>query len=126
MDGTPGQTRRGHLWGFTGGIQVIFKASMNGKQVHAAEVLEGFKGTLMTDGAGAYDLGTKEPTLALRHLCACTCETSQGPGAASVPHGPTDRAPKSARTPEEQCRRGATPTGVIIARGDRELRPRAT
>ncbi len=59
LDGSAKQARRGHLWSYTDGTQVVFEASMTGQQIHPAKVLDGFAGTLLTDGAGAYNLITQ-------------------------------------------------------------------
>ena len=56
LEGSHRQPRRGHLWSYTDSTQVVYTATMTGEQAHPAEVLEGFKGVLLTDGAGAYNL----------------------------------------------------------------------
>ena len=56
LEGNKNQPRRGHLWSYSDGEQVVFKSTMDGKQAHPADFLEGFSGTLLTDGAGAYNL----------------------------------------------------------------------
>jgi len=56
LEGSKNRPRRGHLWSYSDDTQVVFRASMDGKQIRPAEFLEGFSGTLLTDGAGAYNL----------------------------------------------------------------------
>ena len=56
LEGSQNKPRRGHLWSYTDGSQVVMKATMTGQQTHPAAVLEGFAGTLLTDGAGATNL----------------------------------------------------------------------
>ena len=56
LEGSKNQPRRGQLWSYTDGEQVVMKASLDGRQSNPADFLEGFKGTLLTDGAGAYNL----------------------------------------------------------------------
>jgi transposase len=60
LDGAKNQPRRGHLWSYSDGEQVLFKATMDGKQARPADFLAGFSGTLLTDGAGAYNLVAKD------------------------------------------------------------------
>ena len=55
LHGTKNKPTRGHFWSYTDGTQVVMKATLNGKQSHPADFLEGFEGTLLTDGAGAYN-----------------------------------------------------------------------
>jgi len=55
LEGPKNSPRRGHLWSYTDGTQVVMKASMDGQQRHPADFLDGFQGTLLTDGAGAYN-----------------------------------------------------------------------
>jgi transposase len=55
LHGPKNQPLRGHLWSYTDGLQVVFQASTDGRQVHPEALLEGFNGTLLTDGAGAYN-----------------------------------------------------------------------
>jgi transposase len=59
LEGRRNKPRRGHLWSYSDGCQFVFVATMNGKQEHPAQFLEGFSGTLLTDGAGAYNLVAK-------------------------------------------------------------------
>jgi transposase len=55
LHGAKNQPLRGHLWSYTDGLQVVFQASTDGRQDHPEAMLEGFQGTLLTDGAGAYN-----------------------------------------------------------------------
>jgi len=55
LHGTKNKPTRGHFWSYTDGTQVVMKATLNGKQSHPANFLDGFEGTLLTDGAGAYN-----------------------------------------------------------------------
>ncbi len=59
LDGAKNQPRRGHLWSYSDGTQVVFKSTMDGTQARPADFLDGFEGTLLTDGAGAYNLVAK-------------------------------------------------------------------
>ncbi|MDP6369632.1 MAG: IS66 family transposase [Planctomycetota bacterium] len=56
LEGSKNQPRRGQLWSFSDGGQVVFMSSMDGTQERPAKFLKGFNGTLLTDGAGAYNL----------------------------------------------------------------------
>lgn len=53
--GPKNRPQRGHLWSYTDGVQVVFEATPDGRQAHPAQLLEGFEGTLLTDGASAYN-----------------------------------------------------------------------
>jgi transposase len=55
LHGARNQPLRGHLWSDTDGLQVVFQASTDGRQAHPEAMLDGFKATLLTDGAGAYN-----------------------------------------------------------------------
>ena len=55
LHGAKNKPTRGHFWSYTDGTQVVMKATLNGKQSHPADFLDGFEGTLLTDGASAYN-----------------------------------------------------------------------
>ena len=55
LHGPKNQPLRGHLWSYTDGLQVVFRATTDGRQVHPEALLDGFQGTLLTDGASAYN-----------------------------------------------------------------------
>ena len=55
LDGQKNEPRRSHLWSYTDGTQVVFQASLDRRQQHPADFLDGFEGTLLTDGAGDYN-----------------------------------------------------------------------
>ena len=59
LHGSKNKPTRGHFWSYTDGTQVVMKATLDGKQVHPADFLKGFEGTLLTDGAGAYNSATR-------------------------------------------------------------------
>lgn len=56
LEGSTNQLRRGQLWSYSDGEQVVFEATLDGVQANPAAFLEGFKGTLLTDGASVYNL----------------------------------------------------------------------
>ena len=59
LEGRKNQVKRGHLWCYTDGVQVVYRSTSTGKQENPADVLRGFEGTLLTDGASAYNLISK-------------------------------------------------------------------
>jgi transposase len=59
LHGLKNRPKRGHLWSYTDGVQVVFEATADGKQAHPAELLAGFRGTLLTDGASVYNAAAR-------------------------------------------------------------------
>jgi transposase len=55
LHGAKNKPLRGHLWSYTDGVQVVFQATTDGRKDHPADLLAGYQGTLLTDGAGAYN-----------------------------------------------------------------------
>ena len=55
LHGAKNKSTRGHFCSYTDGTQVVMRATLNGKQSDPADVLDDFEGTLLIDGASAYN-----------------------------------------------------------------------
>lgn len=59
LDGTKGRAARHHLWAFGNHEHVAFQSTPDKEGTTVAEVLEGFDGTLIVDGASDFNLVAK-------------------------------------------------------------------